>query len=420
MLFLIRLAAKNMTRYFKRTLITASAIGFGLGLFLFTDSMLMGAERDSERNLIWYETASLRIYHRDNIDQYEKMNLKHLIDNPAEIVSFLKTQNIKVTTRTAFSGELIIRQNPYPEDGSMMVRVYAIDVDSDSDVYRVQHELEAGGQWLTKGSNGVILGAWMAEDLEAKIGYPITIVTRTRDGAFQTLDLDVVGIINTGNPIVNRYTLLIDQQYADSQLMLNGAVTQIDLAYPVAQDVEALAPEILHMLPDNRSDLDLVTWRDLAAGYLSIVASKKSSSSSILGLVFLIALVGITNTMLMAMYERRRELGMMRALGMKDWEIRLAFVFEAAGIGILGGIAGLILGAILVSLIVFVGIDYSFILREMDVGYRISSVFRGIWRPEMFAVAFFASVVFSMIVALIPTRQALKMKITDCLRGDSL
>jgi len=419
MLFLIQLAAKNMTRYLKRTLITASAIGFGLGLFLFTDSLLMGAERDSERNLIWYETASLRLYHKDNVDQYEKMNLKNLIEHPEQITRVLSKNNIKVTTRTTFSGDLIIRQNPYPEDGSMMVRISAIDTNRDSSVYRLKDSLEDGSQWLKEGSNGVILGAWLAEDIGAKVGYPLTLVTRTREGAFQTMDLDIVGIVNTGNPIINRYSVIIDQQYANTMLLLGGAVTQIDIAYPVTEDVEQLQPRIVNVISQHRQDIAVLTWRDLASGYLSLVATKRSGSSSILGLVFLISLVGITNTMLMAMYERRKELGMMRALGMKDSEIRLAFVFEAGGIGIIGGVAGLILGVILVWPMVNIGIDYSFLLREMDVGYRLSNIFRGTWRPEMFLVAFIASVMFSMLVALIPTRQALKMSITECLGGSS-
>jgi ABC-type lipoprotein release transport system permease subunit len=419
MLFLVRLALKNMMRYFKRTLITASAIGFGLGLFLFVDSMLIGAEKDSERNLIWYETASMRIFHQNNIDQYEKMNLKHLIEGSDELVASLRAMNYQVTPRTSFSGDLIIRQDPFPEDGSMSVRVSAIDPQHDADVYHIQESLEPDGQWLTPNGNGVILGAWMAEDIQAKVGYPITVVTRTRDGAYQTLDLEVVGIVNTPNPMVNRYSLIIDQQFADSLLNLGGSVTQIDVAFGVNENVLKLQPVLQADISKIRKDLGVLTWRDLAGSYLSLVASKRSGSSSILGLVFLISLVGITNTMLLAMYERRRELGMLRALGMKNSEIRLLFMFEAAGIGVIGGIAGIIIGLGLVWFIVDVGIDFSFLLRDMDLGYRLASVFRGIWRPEMFYVAFIASVAFSMLVALIPTRQSLKMNITDCLRGDN-
>ena len=419
MLFLIRLSWKNLSRYVKRTVITASAIGFGLGLFLFMDSILIGAEKDSERNLVWYETASIRLYNSDNVDQRNKYNLKHLIAQPEVVVKALRDQGMAVTTRTAFAAEAIVRKDPFAEDGSLLVRVFAVDSVNDTSVYRTGKEILPGGQWLTTGSSGVVLGAWLAEDIGAKVGYPITLVTRTKDGAFQTLDVEVVGLINTGNPVVNRTSVLIDQSFADTHLQLGGSVTQIDIAFPVTADTDVIKAQVLAVVPAGDEPLSAMSWRDLAQNFLNLVAAKRSGSSSILGLVFLIAMVGITNTMMMAMYERRRELGMMQALGMSPREIGLTLVFEAGGIGVVGGAFGMVIGGFLVWFMVSTGIDFSFLLRDMDVGYRISSVFHGIFRPQMFVVAYIAGVLISMLVALIPVRQALKLSITDCLRVDN-
>ena len=419
MLFLLRLSWKNLSRYINRTLITASAIGFGLGLFLFMDSILIGAEKDSERNLVWYETASVRLYQQNNVADRDKLNLKHLINNPQPILDALTEQGMRVTARTAFAAEAIVRKDPFPEDGSLLVRVFAVDALTDTDVYRTGQEILPGGQWLTPGGNGVVLGAWLAEDIGAEVGFPITLVTRTKDGAYQTLDVDVVGLINTGNPIVNRTNVLIDRAFADQQLRLNGAVTQIDIAFSVTADANAMRDLVLAALPAEDDVLTALTWRDLAENFLNLVAAKRSGSSSILGLVFLIAMVGITNTMMMAMYERRRELGMMKALGMTPREIAATLIFEAGGIGVIGSSFGMIIGGLLVWFMVSIGIDFSFLLRDMDVGYRISSVFHGIFRPSIFVVAFITGVVISMVVALIPARQALKMSITDCLRVEN-
>ncbi len=101
----------------------------------------------------------------------------------------------------------------------------------------------------------------------------------------------------------------------------------------------------------------------------------------ILFLIFIIAAVGISNTMLMAIFERIRELGMMRSLGMSDMKIRIAFMLEAAGIGLIGSTIGVIIGVIANYWIINVGIDFGFLMREMDIGYRIQSIFRGAWIP---------------------------------------
>jgi putative ABC transport system permease protein len=419
MKYLLILSWKNLARHTKRTVITASAIAFGLGLFIFVDSMLAGAEKDSERNLIWYETGSVRIYAEEKADDWKKINLKNLLENPGDLITRLEAAGISATRRTAFTGELIVYQDPFPEDGSMQVRLMAVDSLRDANVYPVENALEEGGTWLQPGENGVILGSWLADDIGAKVGYPITVVTRTRDGAFQTLDLEVVGLVNTGNPVINRGTLLVDHDFADTYLLLEGAAGQVDTAFPLTSETGENVAAVSAALGGSLAGHELLTWEDLGADYLSLAATKQGGAKSILALMVLIALVGITNTMLMAMYERRRELGMMRAMGMKSWEIVASFTLEAGGIGVIGGVMGMILGALLTWFIVDVGIDFGFIIRDMDIGYRISSVFRGIWKADTFVVAFIASILVSMAVSLIPTRQALKMKVTDCLRSDT-
>jgi putative ABC transport system permease protein len=419
MKYLFILSWKNLARHTKRTLITASAIAFGLGLFIFVDSMLAGAEKDSERNLIWYETGSVRIYSDEKAEDWKRINLKNLLDNPDDLIGRLEDAGISATKRTAFTGELIVYQDPFPEDGSMQVRLMAVDAMRDSDVFPIEDAIEDGGRWLEPGGNGVIMGSWLADDIGAEVGYPVTVVTRTRDGAFQTLDLEVVGLVNTGNPVINRGTMLIDHDYADDYLLLNGAAGQVDTAFPLtAPSAENLAA-VTSALGSALAGHSLLTWEDLGADYLSLAAAKQGGSKSILSLVVIIALVGITNTMLMAMYERRRELGMMRAMGMKNWEIVTSFTMEAGGIGVIGGLMGMILGALLTWFIVDVGIDFGFITRDMDIGYRIATVFRGIWKADTFVVAFLSSIIMAMAVSLIPTRQALKMKVTDCLRSDT-
>ena len=127
---------------------------------------------------------------------------------------------------------------------------------------------------------------------------------------------------------------------------------------------------------------------------MALAESKRKGSGMILFLVFVIAAVGVSNTMLMAVFERMRELGTMRALGMGDRQTAL------------------------VAWMVNVGLDYTSISRQMDFGYRISGVFRGAWDPQAMVRAFVLGILIAVAVAFVPTRRALKMRITDCLRND--
>lgn len=423
MKFLLSLAWKNLSRYKKRTIITAVALGVGISLFIFMDSMLIGVETESERNLILYETGSARIMDAGYWEKRDQLPVTYVVENPAAVETRLREMNLPAAPRSVFGGELIVDKDPFPEDGSMQVRVFAIDPAKDDAVFGFRQTV-VEGRYLQKGENGILLGGWLAEDLGAKVGYPVRIVTRTRYGQHQLMDLTVVGIVNCPNPLINRGAVFMPLDTADYYLEMEGAVTEITVRFPdklAARDggeKEAVdrATDIREKLSRDFTGLDVLPWSVLGRDALAIARAKQSGSSVMLLLIFIIAAVGVSNTMLMAIFERTRELGMMRALGMKDSQIRMAFLLEAGGIGFIGSAVGVVFGFILTFWIVRWGIDFSWMLRDMDVGYRISGLMHGAWNPGTMVKAFFIGIIMAAVIAFFPTRRALKMPITDCLR----
>jgi ABC-type lipoprotein release transport system permease subunit len=135
----------------------------------------------------------------------------------------------------------------------------------------------------------------------------------------------------------------------------------------------------------------------------------------ILFLVFVIAAVGVSNTMLMAVFERVRELGMMRALGMPERAVRRLFLYEAAGIGLIGAVLGVAVGVVGVWLLTEYGIDYRWMFRTMDVGYRSAGYVRAAWNPPVIAQAFAIGVALAVGVSWITTRRILRFSIPDSL-----
>jgi ABC-type antimicrobial peptide transport system permease subunit len=146
--------------------------------------------------------------------------------------------------------------------------------------------------------------------------------------------------------------------------------------------------------------------------------SKSSSNGMLLFLIFIIAAVGVSNTMLIAVYERIREFGMMRALGMDDVSIRTTMVFEAGIIGLLGSLAGLLLGAAATFWLVNWGLDLSGFYGDVSIGYRVTGVFRGAWNPAIMVTALVFGVLAAMAIALLPARRALRLDVVQCLRHE--
>lgn len=410
-MFLLSLSWKNLSRYRKRTIITASAIAFGLAIYIFMDGWLKGAETESERNLVLYETSSSRIVTREYWADRQRMPLASAIEDPEAVITALRAAGIPAVPRTLFAGEAIV------DEGSMPVRVIAIDPGRDEDVFAFRSTLEKG-RLLAPGEPGALLGSWLADDLELAVGDALTITTRTRTGFHQTLDLEVVGIINCPNPAVNKGTVFMPLDTADTLMEMEGTVTEIDMRYRDYRQAARINASTVAPVLAAFPSLRVAGWKDLSADYLGISSAKKGGSNVILLLVFIIAAVGVSNTMLMTIYERVRELGMMRALGMRDREIRRIFLMEAAGIGAVGSFAGVAIGAAINAAMVRWGIDFSRFLdmRTMDIGYRISGVMRSAWNPQVLVVGLAVGILACVAVAVLPVRRALRMSITDCLR----
>lgn len=415
MKFILQLAAKNLMRYKRRTAITAVAIAFGLMMYVFVDSLLLGAELESMRNLRWYETASLRVHDSAYWEDRYFLPLDASIESPQPILDLLKTEGITATARTSFAADMILYQDDFGEDGNMSVQVTAINPATDFDVYRFENTL-IEGRFLQSGEmDGIVLGSWFAEDIGAKVGYWVTLVTRGKGGFYEAFDMEIVGIINCPNPNVNRSLVMMDIQAADLYLAMDGSVSSIDIVLGEKSNLNEVVQSLQPKLQAIDADLTLYTWEDLARDYLAILEAKQGGTGMILFLVFIIAAVGVSNTMLMAMYERMRELGMMRALGMRDRDILLAFLFEAGGIGLLGSVVGILLGCLANLYLVNVGFDFGFMLRDMDIGFRIQNVMRGAWSIPTLIKAFLSGIGLSMIVAFLPIRRALKLDIPTCL-----
>ncbi len=401
---LLQTAIRNLGRHRRRTIITASAIAFGLIMYIFTNSLLIGGEEQTERNLKWYETAMLRIMHKDHWKYIDDPSLQYLIDNPQAIMDRLSS-SFSVAPRIVFSADAVVHEDPYESSGSLPVTAYAIDPIADLQVFRIfeKNPFQAGT---------AVLGQWLAEDLGAHPGYPLTLVTKTRDGYYQTMELDVADIIYAPNPIIN-HAIFVPLDLANDLLSMQGAVTELNISLP---DQDLIAEQAAIHQSVVGDGLLAVNWKELAEDFYLLNETKQASSGIIVFLIFIIAAVGITNTMLMSVQERKKEIGMLRAMGMKSTELYFLFVYEAAGIAIIGSVIAVLVGIPLVAWLVYFGIDYGDLLRNYDVGYRISDVFYGAWVPSVFVQAIVIAIVISIGTAMLPIRRALKQTIVNCLR----
>ena len=416
------LAWRNLARHRRRTVITMLALAFSIAVFIFMDSMLRGIDQESQRNLVWYETGSGKVVTRAQRDDLDRTALKHELLDYRRVASTLAGLGIANTPRIGFAGEMFFGE------GSLPIRLVAIDPATDETVFRLRDTLAEGSAYLEPGSPGLILGAWTIDDLGMALGDVVEVRTRTRHGAMQVLELELVGALLSPNPTINRGVGFLPLDVAQFDLEMAG-VTELALgamparlggpvAVPAGAFLERQIERVNAVLAEELPGTIAVGWPQLARDYLAMMESERSNTVLLLLLVFIIAAVGISNTMLIAAYERIREFGMMRALGADDGAVRATMVFEAGFIGCLGSLCGLLLGAVAVFFLVDQGIDMSRFYGDVSIGYRVTAVFRGAWNPGTMAVSMVFGVLVSMAIALLPARRALRLGVVQCLRHE--
>ena len=104
-------------------------------------------------------------------------------------------------------------EDPFPTTGSLTTQLKAID-SSHSNAYNF-NDATVEGQWLSSGVEGVVLGAKLADDIGAKVGYFITVQTKGKGGFIQAFDIPIIGIITTNDPVVDSNTIFFDLKTID-------------------------------------------------------------------------------------------------------------------------------------------------------------------------------------------------------------
>jgi len=409
---IIALSFKNLKRHTKRTVITSIAIGVGIAMLIWVDGILKWADDESKRNLIGYENGNFLVCTKEFKEDRKNLPVDTVIskEDVKKLLRIAKETSCFASPRTGFRSMVSFNRS-----FGMPYIVYAITPSLDSKVFKIKDSI-VEGEYLRDDSDGILISSYCKRELEVGLGDYLTVETRTRYNTYQVLNLKVVGIYETPDPVVDRNQLFVSSKLADKDLQTEGTATMVVFKTPTEKNMPYLN-QVKNLLKKYKlSYLTTITWQEMGADYLTLSKTKKGGSGIIILFIFVIVAVGIVNTMLMAVFERMKEIGMLRALGMRDKYVLWSFIFESAGIGILGSIIGLILGIILNAYTVYIGIDFSSAMKDMNIGYRVGTIWYSEWNPKMMIMAVIFGVMISMLVSIIPARKAIKMEITDTLR----
>jgi putative ABC transport system permease protein len=269
------------------------------------------------------------------------------------------------------------------------------------------------GQMFAAGASETVVGAGLAKELGLKTGSTLTVITQTAHGSLSGLNLKVAGIFSLGIASVDNRTFYLSLDRAQQLLDMDGRVTEIFILIKDPNKAVPVAAMLARTIP---AGLTAVPWQ--ANGFLFYMMTIiKNLYAAIYAFILLLASFTILNTMFMAVMERTREIGMMKALGMKEREVSLLITMEALILGTMASLVGAAGGTLLAYYVSTVGIDYTAAFQQIrDIEIPLSYVYRGEFSWLTILVGFLLGVLFSVLASIFPALRAARMEPTEAMR----
>jgi ABC-type lipoprotein release transport system permease subunit len=354
---LLVISWRNVWRNWRRTVIAGIAIALGLTLILIFDGLLYGMDEALYGNTVRLQGGNVQIHAPGFREKSNSLPLLPLgdADTVAE-VAMDQTNVVAVSQRIRTGGMVSSRE------GTLPVAITGVEPEKEAPVSLVAEKV-VQGRWLEADDEDVLLiGQEMAESLELSIGDRVTLVGRATHRQMRRRTMTIVGIYDVGIPEVEKGLVYVS--LLEAQMLFDMRDQATEVAIYLAQVGQE--PPIVETLQAALPGYEVDAWDTLDPS-LKELMEMEDQIMGVFGLVILlIAGVGILNLMLMAVFERTREIGLLAAMGLKRRETVILFLLEGVMIGLLGALVGCMLGGAIGAYVGRVGLDLTAIYGGTD------------------------------------------------------
>lgn len=329
------IAYRDLGRNKRRSALTLVAVALGLALLVVTVGLMEGAIEGTIENNIRIQTGHIQVREESYDEDKVSMEWEDLLDNAEErAVQIQALPGVRVATPMLWASGIL-----GTSDETVGVRVVGIDPLSEASAPFQQGIVE--GQFLTPDDRGgVLIGRRLAKSLELNVGDQVSLLVNTSDGRSDEATFNIRGLYDTGVPTYDEMTVFLPLSKAGAFTRTEGRASVIFILLHNQEDADAVAAAL------RGPQYEVLTWFDLN----QVIMQAVETSMGVMYLMYLVVLgvvaVVIANTLLMSVFERTREMGILAALGMKGRQILAMFLLEASTLGLIGIILGILLGSL--------------------------------------------------------------------------
>jgi putative ABC transport system permease protein len=391
---ILRMAWRNVWRNRRRSLVTISAMTLALTVMILYSALVEGYMQGMEHNLLALELGDIQIHHADYQDD---PSLYSRIETSDEIVSELRGLGYPASPRL-LGGALVAASQ-----ASAGAFLRGVDVELDAHVSEISQHVSKG-RWLDPAEpRRVVIGRRLAHTLDVEVGDELILLGQAYDGSMANDLFEVVGILLGISDGTDRAGVFMTDSAFREFFAFPGGAHQIIVRRPSLQhELDIVAADVSEVA----EGLEVETWREI----VPVLASMLDSTRGLMVFVFLIIYVAIgiliLNAMLMAVFERIREIGVLKALGVAPSQVMLLMLTEA---GIQTAVAVTVGVTIAVPGLVYlrdVGLDMGSMGGISMMGVAFDPIWRAVVTPESFGQPLFTLLFIVGLAVLYPAWKA--------------
>ena len=398
------MAWRNVWRNSRRTAAAVAATSLGLFAMIFYSGLVNGYLAGMERNILNLEMGDVQVFHPE---YRETRSLHDRIEDPDQVIAALDAESLPAAPRLLGSGLAAVG------DSSAGVSLIGVDVTRDAKVSEINQHLDKG-TWLDPADpHGVVIGRKLAQVLGAELGAELVVLSQGADGSTANDLYSVRGILlGVGDGVDRSGVFMVDAAFRELMVVPTGAHQIIVRRGDMTLDSAAAAVRAA------ATDLEAMTWRELNPTLASMLDSASAAMGMMFAIVYMAIGIVILNSMLMAVFERIREFGLLKAIGVGPGGVLTLIMLETliqTGMAI---IIGLVVSIPVTYYMVTVGFDLTHLVGDLSV---MGVTMDPIWKSEVdistFTTPVVVLVVIIMLAVIYPALRAAFVRPIEAMRS---
>lgn len=407
------IALRNVFRNPRRTALNLVAVAIGVLVVLSMKGWIGGFAQTAYETQMDLDTAQVQVLNQGYQDERQRLPLDLVVpDWQAVKASVAPLPGVAaVGARIDFTGQVTNGTT------AIQVMVRGVDPEGEAALTTVKANLTAG-TWFADREK-VLIGSGLARKLGLKVGDQVFLTALDQYGVRNLVDATVGGIFSLGYGLFDDTLVLTTLTKAQETLALGpGAVTRVVVRFTdkvnTAAETALVARTLAAAPALGDAGLRAYEWKEFAQAVVSTIETRIRLLGFMLVILILLVVVGILNSMSMAVQERFREIGTLRAIGMNRKKLTRLFLAEGFLLGLMGGAAGASVAGVVAVLGTVYGLDISAVLPK-DIPIPFTRVLRPLYSGFDFPLAALAAGLVAVVGSLVPARRAGRMVIRDAL-----